>query len=41
MNKTGLGLYRTVMEMMLEFQYLYWLIHVNVPFVGEPWMSME
>ena len=29
------------MEVMVEFRFLYGLIHSNVPLVGELWMSME
>ena len=30
-----------MMEVMVEFRYLYGLIQVNAPLVGELWMSME
>ena len=28
-------------EVMVGFRYVYGLIHSNMPFAGEPWMSME
>lgn len=40
-NLIGLGLNRTVMEVMIGFGYLFGLIQVYVSSVGEPCMSVE
>ena len=41
LNMTLWSLNRTVIEVMVGFRYVYGLIHSNMPFAGEPWMSME
>ena len=35
------GRNKTVMEVLVGLLYLNRLIHVNEPFLGEPWISME